>query len=703
MERRPHKEIELTEGALYATEARYQEILDNAPAIIYVKDTDGRYRLINRAFEKVYGKRRDEILGRTDHELTGQTFADAFRAYDRRILASPDPVTEEHSVPSHDGRPLTLLAVAFPLRDADGSPHAVCGIATDITERKNAEQALKESEQRYRHAVSQADAVLYEKEYGQRRFTYVGERIFELTGYRPDEFSQEIWKEMLEETIMRGEGAGLTMEEVIEKTERGELREWRADYRIRTRSGETRWLADSSIQVYDENGTLRGALGILQDITERKNAEETIRWHAHHDMLTGLPNRVLFLDRLEQALSAAERRDRSTAVLFLDLDHFKHINDTLGHDAGDRLLQQIAYRLRDSLRPEDTIARIGGDEFNVLLPLVTGPDDATQVAARLLEALRPPVMVNGHDLYIGGSIGISLFPQDGGDPHTLLKHADIALYQAKGAGRGVYRLYAHTMNDAAVERLTMEKHLRRAIEQKEFVLLFQPKVEIATGAVIGIEALLRWQHPERGLLAPEAFLSRAEESGLIVPIDEWALREAARQAVFWGANDGPRFPVSVNLSGRQFRRPGIDALISETLAETGLDAHLLALEIKEAALMEAGESAGETLQALKRLGVGLSVDDFGTGNFSLPRLRRFPLDILSIDRACVENVHTQATDRAVVRALIELGHALGLRVVAEGVETQAQLDALRGLGCDAAQGHLIAPPMSADALSAYLR
>ena len=435
--------------------------------------------------------------------------------------------------------------------------------------------------------------------------------------------------------------------------------------------------------------------GFVRDITHRKKAEETIRHQAHHDALTGLPNRALFTDRLDQALAHARRAEQNVAVLFLDLDRFKIVNDTLGHASGDRLLIQVACRLRDCLRAEDTLARMGGDEFTVILPGVpasTGGEAAVQVAENLLAALAAPILLDGHELRVTVSIGISLFPHDGENAETLLKHADVAMYRAKEKGRSGYQLFTESMNVSALERLTLEADLRRALERDEFCLFYQPQFSANEEHIVGVEALVRWRHPTRGLVSPATFIPLAEETGLIVPLGDWVLEEACRQAAVWQAERRP-LRVSVNVAARQLQRPDFAHYVAQTLAQAGLSPCWLDLELTESVLIENAVQARGTLRALRAQGLRVSVDDSGTGYSSLSYLRLFPLDVLKIDRAFVRDLTRDAADQAVVRALIDLAHGLNLEVVAEGVETSDQRDCLSALGCDVFQGFLFSAPV----------
>ena len=443
-------------------------------------------------------------------------------------------------------------------------------------------------------------------------------------------------------------------------------------------------------------------LRLQEEVAERQQAEERVMHLANHDALTGLPNRRLLIDRLGQALALAHRERQHVAILFMDLDRFKTINDSLGHMVGDALLQTVAQRLSEILREGDTVSRLGGDEFVVVLPNLDRPKDAERVALKLVEALARPFEPGGHELRVSASIGISLFPEDGTDTESLLRNADSAMYHAKDMGRNNYQFFLEQMNVTAAERLRLENDLHRALERREFELHYQPRIAVASGAVCGIEALIRWRHPERGLVLPEHFIPVAEDTGLIVPIGEWVINQACRQGTVWGAAGLPPIPVAVNLSPRQFRQTDLVDTVARALEQHGWPCKLLELEITEGVLMQQTPDTLKTLEALHRLGVGLAIDDFGTGYSSLSYLKRFPVDFLKIDQSFVRDIAVDPDDASIVTAIIGLAHSLGLKVVAEGVENAGQLDFIRNAGCDEAQGHHISHPMPADQLVAWV-
>ena len=474
------------------------------------------------------------------------------------------------------------------------------------------------------------------------------------------------------------------------------------EVRFRRRDGSALWVIENVSYMEGEGDEPDFMEGTLVDISDRKEAERQIEYQAYHDALTDLPNRMLFMDRLSVSIAQANRTGRHVAVMFLDLDHFKFINDTLGHSVGDLLLRSIARILGQSLRGQDTVARIGGDEFTILLADLAAPGDAATVAQKVLDSIARPIVVEGHELFVTTSIGVALHPADGDDAETLLKNADSAMYRAKELGRNNYQLCTPAMNARALARLSVEGQLRRAIDKGELVVHFQPQIRLSSGSPVAVEALVRWQHPEQGLVYPGDFIAIAEESRLIFPIGEFVLREACRQLRRVRAAGFPSLRVAVNLSARQFQQRELVAQLSSVLAETGLPPEALDVEITEGVAMQNTEWALEAIRDLKRLGVGIVLDDFGTGHSSLNYLRRFPIDCLKVDQSFVRELGRKAGDRAIVTAIITMAHGLGLRVVAEGVETAEQRRILAELGCDELQGFLFSPAVSAKKLLALL-
>lgn len=478
---------------------------------------------------------------------------------------------------------------------------------------------------------------------------------------------------------------------------------WQGEIWNRRKNGEVypEWLSISTVK--NKEGQVTNYVAIFSDITERKASEDHVRHLAHHDALTNLPNRMLLMERLSHALAHAHRHEQRVAVMFLDLDRFKNINDTLGHMVGDQLLKSVAKRLSECVREDDTVARLGGDEFVIILEGVSNVQDVAGVAQKLINSLERPVMLERQEMFVTTSIGISVYPDDGDSADILIKHADTAMYRAKEQGRNNYQFYTADMNTRALERLTMENSLRHALERNEFMLYYQPQVDLRTRSITGMEALLRWQHPDFGLVSPSRFIPIAEETGLIVPIGEWALRAACFQNKAWQDAGMPCLHVAVNLSARQFKQPNLVNMVSQALAGSGLEPRYLELEITESIAMEHAEETIARLNELKAMGVSISMDDFGTGHSSLSYLKRFPIDTLKIDRSFVQDVLLDSQDAAIAAAITTMARGLKMKVVTEGVETQEQIGFLREHDRDEVQGYYFSHPLPADAFADLLR
>jgi diguanylate cyclase (GGDEF)-like protein len=467
--------------------------------------------------------------------------------------------------------------------------------------------------------------------------------------------------------------------------------------------------------VVTDKGGRKRLSGTVQDITDRKLSENQIRSLAYYDILTGLANRLQFNECLETAINSAVLSERKVALIFMDLDRFKVINDTLGHDAGDLLLKQVAGRLKHCLRKNDcvtrdpldaghnSVSRLGGDEFTIVLDNIASDEDAAKVARRIIADIEKPIDLVGREVFVSASLGISLFPDDGSNAVVLIKNADSAMYHAKALGGNNFQFYSYSMNASAVERLAMEGELRKALERDELILCYQPQIDTGTGLMVAVEALIRWQHPERGLVPPNVFIPLAEESGLITAIDRWVMGTACRQIRSWQDAGIRPARVAVNLSGRDFMQNKLMAMVQEALESTGIDPGFLELELTEGVLMKNADETVETLNALKRMGLKLSIDDFGTGYSSLSYLQRFPLDMLKIDRSFVSDVTTNGNSAAIVTAIIALGCSLSLGVLAEGVETEEQRSFLHSHGCKVMQGFLFSTPISAEGITELLR
>jgi diguanylate cyclase (GGDEF)-like protein/PAS domain S-box-containing protein len=524
--------------------------------------------------------------------------------------------------------------------------------------------------------------------------------------------AQDLYGWSSEEALGRSLRDLTVSEEALEKAEEvgSELRAgrtWSGETLLRRKDGSHVPVLGTATPLFDDRGNLVGMIGVSTDISQRKALEAELERRASYDPLTGLPNRHTFIDRLGMALQRTKRgkAGRKVGVLFMDLDGFKNVNDSLGHEAGDRLLVALAERLKNRLRPEDVLARFGGDEFAVLLEEAADASEVIRVAQRIGEALRETFTVNDHQVNLSTSVGITLgSAHTNDDPEGMLRQADAAMYQGKEQGPGRYAVFDPAMQTRAQERIELEAELRRALEQGEFVLFYQPEVSLHDGSMVGFEALLRWRHPERGLLKPSAFMPLAEETDLITPIGRWVLEEACRQAKRWEEEHPLASPMmmEVNLSARQLARRGLAQTVEEALRRTNLAAHALALDITETVLIGASEHNAQALEALKKMGIRLYLDDFGTSYSSISYLKRLPVDRVKVDRMFVKGLGGNATDTALVRMIIDLCHTLGIEVLAEGVETSDQAALLKDMGCDLGQGYYFARPLRSEELAEQL-
>ncbi len=567
----------------------------------------------------------------------------------------------------------------------------------EIAERTRAEQALRESEGRYRTLVEHAPDAIVVVDVDKNAFVDANENAARLLGVSREALLRMELSETSPPTQPGGRPSPEAAAEQIEKALAGEAPVFEWTYRSAAQED-----IACEVRLVRLPGAGRLVRGSITDITERKQSEERVRHMAHHDALTGLPNRTLFQDRVSQAIAQAHRSRSQVATLFVDLDRFKDINDSLGHETGDRLLRLAGGRLQACLREGDTVARLGGDEFVISLPAVADSNDAMLVAGKILEALREPFLVDGHELHVSGSIGISLYPADGENTETLMRAADTAMYHAKERGRDNSQFFMPALNEAAQRRLSIASRLHHALPQHEFVLHYQPLVQLDTGQVFSAEALVRWRQDDGDLLLPGEFIKIAEETGVIAPLGEWVLREAAAQLARWHKAGRPDLRIAVNLSPRQLRRPGFPDLVARVLSEAGLRAEALQMEITEGMLVLQSQENLAMLEELAGLGVRLAVDDFGTRYSSLAYLQRFPIHALKIDQSFVGGIAKDTNDTAIVTAMIAMAHSLRLTVIAEGVETAEQAAFLKAKGCEAAQGYFYGRPVPAEALAEVL-
>jgi len=659
------------EEELRRSEERYRELFENAHDLVWTHDLDGRITSMNLAGARITGYVREELIGMPVQNLVVEEHIEHGLEQTRKKLRGETESTfYELDIRAKDGHRISL-ELSSRLIVHDGKPVGVQGIARDVT-------ARKASEARYRLLFERNLAGVYRTD-THGRILDCNEACARIFGYESHE------------DFLAADANDFYFEESERERVVQMLREQRQisnlELRLRRRDGAAIWVLEN-VTLLDD-GIMEGT---IIDITDRKHAQEQMEYQAYHDSLTGLPNRLLFRDRISIALSHARRNSRLSAVMFLDLDQFKLINDTLGHTVGDRLLQVIGARIVTCVRAEDTVARMGGDEFTILLGDLADRKGAAAAAQKLLEAVRHPVNIDEHELYMTTSIGIAIFPEDGADAETLLKNADRAMYRAKELGRDNYQFATAVRIEAADDRLSLERSLHRALSQHEFVLRYQPMVEIATGRVVGAEALVRWNHPESGLIQPEDFIPIAEETKLIVPIGAWVLRTACTQMKEWHDAGHAWLRVAVNLSPRQFQDRDLVETVEKILEETGFPPAYLDLEITESTAMQNAELSLAILKRLKEMGIRISIDDFGTGYSSLSYLKRFPIDTVKIDQDFVRDLTTD--DAAIITAVISMARALNLRVIAEGVETEEQLAFLRREQCAEMQGFLHSQPLS---------
>ncbi len=682
----------LFEGELGKSEERFRQLVGNIPEVFWMMDAKLEEILyISPAYEKVWGREVKAIYANPTEWLDAVYPADLERvsqAFQKMPVSGFD---EEYRIVRPDGAMRWIHDRGFPVKNKNEEIYRWAGVAEDITEHRLAEERLLLSASVFESSVE--GIVITDTE---NKVVSVNPAFTKITGFAPEEVLGKDPKIM---------GSGRHNSEFFKEmwSSINETGQWQGEIWDRRKNGEIypKWLSISTAK--NKKNVVVNYIGVFVDITKRKEAVEKLDLMAHFDSLTGLPNRILLKDRVEQAISASRRSERKTGVLFLDLDNFKNINDSFSHSFGDLLLHAVSERLKDVTRESDTIARIGGDEFIVLLSGIEGSNDAARVAKKITESTKEPFTLENRLLNITASIGISIYPDDGTDYDTLIKNADTAMYRAKEVGRDTYQFFTQEMNDRVFERLSMENNLRRAIERKEFTLHYQPQVNIETGEIIGMEALIRWQHPEMGLVQPARFIHIAEDSGLIVPIGEWVLRTACRQNRKWQKAGLPAVPMAVNLAAIQFRQENLLDTVKKAVRDTDIDPQYLELELTERAVMRNVEDAVAIMQEMKAMGLKLTIDDFGTGYSSLSYLKRFPIDKLKIDQSFVRDITVDPNDAAITLAIISMAHSLGLKVIAEGVETAEQLAFLREHGCDEIQGYYFSKPLPADEFAALSR
>lgn len=682
-----------------------QAVLDAIPGCVSWFSADCKYLGINRYLAETFKLRPEDFIGK---KLGFMASSPGFAAFVEQFLASSVAASTVEVEAQIDGssRSYWLAAQKY------AQQQAAVFVGLDITERKQFEEALRESQERYALAVQGANDGLWDWDLRTNQI-YFSPRWKTMLGYEEAEISNspQEWLSRVHPDEAKW------LETQVAAHLEGRTRHLEIEHRMRHRDGSYRWMLSRGFAVRDNNRKAYRMAGSQTDITERKHAEHQLVHHALHDDLTGLANRTLFMDRLQQAIERSKRMlAYKFAVLFMDLDRFKVLNDSLGHIVGDQLLVAIARRLESCLRSVDTIARLGGDEFTVLLEGIHDADDACHLAERIHQALQAPFSLSGQEVFTSASIGIAMSETEYSRPEDLLRNADTAMYRAKTLGRSRHALFDAAMHKRAVALLQLETDLRRAValsspfaRQQEFRLQYQPIVLLATGQISGFEALVRWQHPERGLIPPTDFIPLAEDTGLIIPLGQWILAEACQQLRQWQQKFEVALPwsISVNLSTKQFSQPSLIEQIRDLLQQTELQHHHLQLnlklEITESVIMENADSAKTMLEQLKAMGVQLLIDDFGTGYSSLSYLHRFPIDTVKIDQSFISHMSSDSESAEIVRAIVMLAHNLGMNVIAEGIEQAAQLQQLRALGAEYGQGFFFAKPLDCEDIEALLQ
>ena len=693
-------------ASLHLSEEKYRTFVETIQDGYYEIDLTGRYTYVNNVICEDMQYSKEELLGRENRQYqTKEEAKKAFKIFHEVYLTGRPVKAYEMEIIRKDGTSMISETSISLIKDAKGNPVAFRGTSRDVTARKQMQEALRSSEEKYRTILETIQEGYFEVDLA-GKFTFVNDAMLRLYGSSKEELLSMSYRQITDEESAKRvfqifNNVYVTGEPV------GEFN-WQA---IR-KDGVKRYVEASASLRKDAAGNPVGFRGIVRDITERKQMEQKINYMATHDGLTGLPNRLMFSQLLSHAIQVARRHKRRLAVLFVDLDRFKIINDTMGHEAGDKLLQEIAARFKQSmravdivgrLRGEDVVSRLGGDEFTILIEEVKKKDQIAAIARRILKAAIEPVIISGEECRVTASIGISIFPLDGEDEQSLMKNADAAMYFAKEDGKNNYKFFHKDLPLQSIERMSMETNMHRALENNEFSLEYQAKMDVQTGAITGVEALLRWHNANLGAITPTQFIPVAEETGLIVPIGKWVMKTACAQNVAWQRQGLPPVCVSINLSLRQLMNENLLEDIKAALDDSGMAPNLMELEITESMVMHNPARIISILTNIKKMGIRLALDDFGTGYSSLAQIKHFPIDTLKVDRSFVRNLPQDSEDKAIIEAIITMGKTLSLTVVAEGVETQEQKDFLREHVCDEMQGFYFSKPVEPAQFAELLR
>lgn len=676
-------------------------LMDTSPDLVWIKDTRGRYLTCNKRFEALFGAPEHEIIGKSDEDFVEPERARTYRENDQIVLRRKEKfVREEHLTFKSDGHQEILETVKVRVIEPDSaSVIGVLGIGRDITERKKQEAYITQSEKKYRSLFEEIPqgVVVYDQHCviidvnSAAEFTLaltkeqlIGEAFFVSDWFDSIDSLNNTSMELIHNVLTQG-----IARKGIEV--KGEFTD--PDREI--------WLTIDVVPMLNEQDETFGVLVSFTDITQMKKTQAQMHHLAYHDVLSGLPNRLLLRERIEQTIKYAQRHNSSFTLMFLDLDNFKNINDSYGHAEGDILLKYIADYLKGVVREEDTVARLGGDEFVILFQDNMTTDDAIDLANKVLKVIKEPIILSSANANVTASLGICVYPGDGKTVDDLLRNADAAMYRAKKHGKNRFEFYAEQFTQEIINRLNIENDLRKAIENDELVLFYQPQIDLNSEHIVGVEGLVRWQHPERGMLFPDSFIGIAEESDLIVLLGNWVIAEAVKQAKSWLDQGLQVGRVAVNVSGLQFQQSDVLGEVKKALTSNNLSSEFLALEVTETFVMQLGDSAIQELRALKDFGIELAIDDFGTGYSSLSYLKKLPVDKLKIDRSFIQDIPTDKDDLVISKTIVALGESLNLKVIAEGVETQEQATYLKNIGCHEGQGYLYSKPVPAHEFAAF--
>ena len=685
------------EETIHQSEERYRTILDEMEGAYFEVDLSGHFTFVNDANFHHVGYSREELIGANfQGQVAKEDVETVYNAFNKIYRTGKSERGIFYKVMRKDGTTGFAETSGFPLRNQKGKIVGFRGVARDITQRKRVEEALRQSEERYRTIIEEMEEWYFETDLA-GNITFFNNVLANVLGYSQKDLTGLNFRSLIRKEESEAVYKLFNLVFKTGKPTKNILHEY-------LRTDGTATSAEFSIfPKIDEEGKVCGFRGIGHDITERKRAEEKIHYLATHDALTGLPNRLMFSQLLNHAIQSAKRYKRQFAVFFIDLDRFKIINDTLGHEAGDQLLQEIAACLKQKLRAVDVVARLGGDEFVILIEEVNDSIQVATVAHNILTSIIKPINIVGQECRITASIGICMYPKDAEDEQSLMKNADIAMYLAKEEGKNNYQFYSEDIQTKSLERLSIETNLRFALDRNEFSLHYQAKLDFKTNAITGVEALLRWQNPSLGSVTPTQLIPVAEETGLIISIGKWVMKTACAQNVAWQQQGLPAVCMAVNLSLRQLTDDNLIDDIRTALDDSGMEPNLLELEITESMVMHNPARMISVLAKIKSMGVRLSIDDFGTGYSSLAQIKNFPIDTLKVDRSFIRNVPKDAEDKAITKAIIALGKTLSLTVVAEGVETEEQMNFLRDHSCDEMQGYYFSKPIVPEQFADLLR